>query len=146
MVWSTLSFVARYQYNDETDSDIYGNSYQDIPVVQNIRVEVSKLQAEIKHHQGISDESKSWLDWESVLQQTEQLRQECVPVTFYKDLSRKLGVKGMPRPATAIASSFQRYVLFAMLTYIPPRRIGELQRLKIGRRENGCIPVLQVSY
>jgi hypothetical protein len=136
MVWSTLSFVARYQYNDETDAAIYGNSYQDIPVVQNLRVEMHKLKAAIRQHEGISDESKSWLDWEAVLQLTEQLRQECAPITFYKDLSRKLGVRGRPRPDMAIAGSFQLYILFAMLTYIPPRRIGELQRLKFGRREN----------
>jgi len=136
MVWSTLSFVARHQYNNETDSDTYGNSYQDIPVIKTIRVELKKLRAEVRQHEGISDESKSWLDWESVLKLTEQFRQKCVSVCFYKDLSRKLGVRGMPRSATAIAGSFQLYILFAMLTYIPPRRIGELQRLKLGKREN----------
>jgi hypothetical protein len=43
MVWSTLSFVARYQYNAETDSYIYGDSYQDIPVIKTIRVELKNF-------------------------------------------------------------------------------------------------------
>jgi len=45
-------------------------------------------------------------------------------------------MRHFPRPATAISGSYQLYILFAMLTYIPPRRISELQELKLGRREN----------
>jgi len=135
-VWVTLLALVKYQYNDQTDALLQGDSYNDILLVESLRSEMRSLQAEVDAHESISDEAKWWLNWEQVLGVTEALRQECVPFYSYSEPTRPSGIKRSSRPATAIAGSFQLYILFAMLTYIPPRRIGELQKLKIGRREN----------
>jgi hypothetical protein len=135
-VWVTLTALVKYQYNAQTDALLHGDSYKDILLVESLRSEMSDLQAEVDAHKNISDEAKWWLDWEQVLSVTEALRQECVPFYSYAEPTRPSGIKRSPRPATAIAGSFQLYILFAMLTYIPPRRIDELQKLKLGRREN----------
>jgi integrase len=136
MVWSTLAALVKYQYNAQTDTLLQGDSYKDIPLVEGIRSELRNLQLEVEAHESISDEAKWWVDWEEVLSVTEALRQECVSMYSYEEPTRKSGVRRCTRPATAIAGSYQLYILFAMLTYIPPRRIGELQKLKVGRREN----------
>ena len=135
-VWATLAALVKYQYNAQTDTLLQGESYKDIPIAEGIRSEMRNLQSEVDAHESISDESKWWLEWEEVLCVTEELRQECVSLYSYGETPQRSGIKHSSRPATAIAGSYQMYILFAMLTYIPPRRIGELQKLKLGRREN----------
>jgi len=135
-VWVTLLALVKYQYNAQTDALLQGDSYKDILLVESLCSEMRDLQAEVDAHESISDEAQWWLNWEQVLDVTEALRQECVSFYSYPDPTRPSVIKRSSRPATAIAGSFQLYILFAMLTYIPPRRIDELQKLKVGRREN----------
>ncbi len=97
--------------------------YRDIPIIEQLRELLNNTEKRAKKHSKISDDSKKWLDWSEYLAAVEQLKQECA-------LRRESG--GL-RPQTAVASSYQRYLIAAFLAYMPPDRQRTLRELEIGR-------------
>jgi hypothetical protein len=115
-----LLAVAKFQYHKEITS----SDYSEVPAVKVLRRRMSLVNNELNNHVPVADIAKKWLDLPEVLKQiVERLRLECQP--------RKASDSVRNRKATAIASSFQQYILWGLLTYSPPRRQQELRGLKI---------------
>ncbi|HEY9628824.1 MAG TPA: hypothetical protein V6C84_16105 [Coleofasciculaceae cyanobacterium] len=72
------------------------------------------------------------LTWPEFLESVELLRAECKPRFLLSTQSKRGGsTPGQLRSLSAIAQSYQRFLCVALLAYIPPQRLGELQHLKI---------------
>ncbi|MEG4280910.1 tyrosine-type recombinase/integrase [Microcoleus sp. MON1_C1] len=110
--------VAKFQYHKKTSS----KDYRDVPAVEVLHQRLTLIKKEFKNYVSDVDMDKKWLDLPEVFKLiVEPLRLECQPKS----------VRGYVRKGTATASSFQRYVLWGLLTYSPPRRQQELRGLKI---------------
>jgi hypothetical protein len=110
--------VAKFQYHKEITSKDYG----EVPAVEVLRQRLTLIDKESKNYVPAVDMDKKWLDLQEVWKQiVEPLRLECQPKS----------ARGYVRAGTATASSFQRYILWGFLTYVPPRRQQELRGLKI---------------
>ncbi|MBM0745626.1 hypothetical protein JOY44_29850 (plasmid) [Phormidium sp. CLA17] len=98
--------------------------------------------AQLKTHQAVSDESKKRLEWPEFLNLVETLRGECVSQLHQSTQSKQGGVTlAPPRSLTAIAQSYQRFLLFAFLAYMPPRRSNELRKLTFSQLPRPHRPV-----
>lgn len=92
------------------------------------------VSTKLKVHQPVSDASKKRLEWHEFLDLVEILRGECRPRLWQQTQSRHGGsTLGSPRSLTAIAQSYQRFLLTALLAYIPPQRSQVLRNLLIAR-------------
>ncbi|PZV10015.1 MAG: hypothetical protein DCF22_17610 [Leptolyngbya sp.] len=88
------------------------------------------VQAELKNHQSVSDEWKKRLEWPEFLGLVEMLRGECIPQLHQSTQSKQGGLTlAPPRSLTAIAQSYQQFLLAALLAYIPPQRSNVLRQL-----------------
>lgn len=86
----------------------------------------------LKGHQPVSDESKKQLEWHEFLKFVETLRGECVPRFHQRTQSKHDGLTLAPsRTLSAIAQSYQRFLLGAFLAYIPPQRSEVLRKLVV---------------
>ncbi len=121
--------VAKFLYFKETDS-LKAKNYDDIPVIIMLRQELKEAKERAKNAPPAADESLKWLDWPEFLACVHHLEQECQPVYNY----------GLKRSPTAIARSVQRYLLFALLAYMPPDRQRTLRELEVGKTlVKGCL-------
>jgi site-specific recombinase XerC len=112
--------VAKFQYYEEISS----KDYKEVPAVEKLRQRINLIGKDVKNYVSEVDMDKKWLDLPEVLTKiVERLRLECQP--------RKTSDSVKNRKASAIASSFQRYILWGLLTYSAPRRQQELRGLKI---------------
>lgn len=114
--------VAKFLYNKEADS-LKADNYGDIPVVIMLRQELREAKARARYASPAADESIKWLDWPEFLACVHHLEHECQPTYSY----------GLKRSPTAIARSVQRYLLFALLAYMPPDRQRTLRELEVGK-------------
>jgi hypothetical protein len=90
--------------------------------VEVLRQRLTLIKKESKNYVSAVDMDKKWLNLPEVLKLiVEPLRLECQPKSAC----------GYPRSLKAIASSFQRYVLWGCFTYSAPRRQQELRELKM---------------
>ena len=88
------------------------------------------VQAELKNHQSVSDEWKKRLEWPEFLDLVEMLRGECIPQLHQSTQSKQGGLTlAPPRSLTAIAQSYQQFLLAAFLAYMPPQRSNVLRQL-----------------
>jgi hypothetical protein len=80
---------------------------------------MSDIQARGKTVQRVSDEAAKWIDWPEFLNCVKQLKAECTPI----------GKSNQQRSHSAIATSIQRYLIFAFFSAIPerPRTVRELE-------------------
>jgi len=113
-----LHALTRFQYHDQTKDP----KYRDIPAMAVVRRHIRQLDAKIKQQKRVSDIDMQWLDlpdvWRGVVT---PLRQGCA----YRS------VDGHLRSITAIAHSFQLFIIWACLTFRPPRRQQEFCELKM---------------
>ncbi|MBD2028272.1 hypothetical protein [Leptolyngbya sp. FACHB-711] len=123
--------VAKFVYRKEIE--VVGRKNKEkIPVLQVLyslrRYAVNSL----KSYQRISHQQKDPITWTEFLELGEFLRDECKP-WFLQSIQSKRGgaTRGTSRSLTAIAQSYQRFLCLALLSYIPPPRLGELRQLKI---------------
>ncbi|MBD1821118.1 site-specific integrase [Cyanobacteria bacterium FACHB-DQ100] len=114
--------VAKIQHFKETDS-LKADNYGDIPVILMLRQELKEAKERAKHAPPAADESLKWLDWPEFLACVHHLERECQPTYSY----------GSKRTPTAVARSVQRYLLFALLAYMPPDRQRTLRELEVGK-------------
>lgn len=115
---SAILSVAKFQYHKEITS----KDYREVPAVEILRQRITLISKESKNYVSAVDMDKKWLDLPEILKLiVEPLRLECQPKS----------VRGHVRTGTATASGFQRYILWGLLTYSPPRRQQELRGLKI---------------
>jgi len=115
---SSIHALVRFQYHKET-ADC---KYKDIPVMAVVTKHLALLRKRKKHHKPVSDVSKQWLDLPDVWQKiVRALREEC----SYRSSDGHL------RSHTALAHSFQLFIIWACLTFRPPRRQQEFRELKM---------------
>ena len=108
----------RCQYHREAKDQTYSN----VPGIGVIRKHRAALRQKEADHDGVLDLTLKWLDLPDVFEKiVTPLRQEC----------EFRVVSGNLRPLRGIAASFQRYSLWGLLTYMPPRRQEELRRAKL---------------
>lgn len=118
----TFIVIAKLLYYKETNS-LKAKNYGDIPVLLALRQELKNVTERAKNAPPATDESLKWLDWPEFLACVHHLQQECQPFYSY----------GLKRSPTAIARSVQRYLLVALLAYIPPDRQRTLRELEVGK-------------
>jgi hypothetical protein len=111
--------LARFQYHQDT-ADL---QYRDIPILGIVRRHQSELNRRIKTEDAASNLWMQWLELPEVLERiVKPLREECA----YRTCT------GHIRRITAIAHSFQLFLIWACLTFRPPRRQQEFRKLQIG--------------
>lgn len=109
--------LTKFQYRTRTND----REYRDISILQKLRSHMQQLQEEADGQDPVSDDSKKWLDLPDVLSKVVhplRLRCEC------------RSLNGRLRPPTIIATTFRDFVIYGLLTFRPPRRIGEFCGLK----------------
>lgn len=117
-----ITAVTKFLYHTETDyPDI--KHYSDVPLIIFLREEQKKIKQRIAESAPVADTDKKWLEWEQFLALVKRLKEECCERTSY----------GSRRTERGIARSYQRYLLFAFLAYIPPDRQRTLRELEVGR-------------
>lgn len=114
--------VAKWLYHKETNTLQFKN-YEDVPVITLLREEFCKAKLKAEKADPVIDESLKWLDWPDFLAFVRQLERECLP--NYKG--------GTKRSEKAIAASYQRYLIAAILAYLPPDRQRTLRELQQGK-------------
>ncbi|MBD2463382.1 site-specific integrase [Oscillatoria sp. FACHB-1407] len=97
--------VAKFVYRFEM-GNLQGSSFSDIPVVKALR-HVRRTQRLIEEKPTVTTNEE--LSWVEFLQMVEVLRAECE-------------VSQPSRTLTAIAQSYQRFLIFAFLAYLPPQQ------------------------
>ncbi|MBD2036912.1 site-specific integrase [Leptolyngbya sp. FACHB-321] len=108
----------RCQYHREAKDTTYSN----VPGMGVIQKHRAALRQKEAAHDGVVDLTLKWLDLPDVLKKiVTPLRQECE----FRVMS------GNQRPLSSIAASFQRYAVWGVLTYEPPRRQEEWRRAKL---------------
>jgi site-specific recombinase XerC len=87
--------------------------------LKELRSLMRDIQAQGKTVQRVADEASKWIDWPEFLNCVKQLKAECTPIS--KSNQR--------RSKSAIATSIQRYLIFAFFSAIPerPRTVRELE-------------------
>jgi len=88
-----------------------------------LRQQLKEVKERAKNAPPATDESLKWLDWPEFLACVHHLMQECQPVYSY----------GLKRSEKAISRSYQRFLLFAFLAYMPPDRQRTLRELEVGK-------------
>ena len=96
--------------------------YRDIPIIEEIRELFNKTVQRANATPSAIDESVKWLSWEEFLNCVQKLKQECAT----RDST------GKKRPDTAIAHSYLRYLVFAILSHFPDRQ-RTIRELEVGR-------------
>jgi len=111
--------IAKYLHHKNSNK----KQYKDIEIIEELRELSNSISKRDKIAPRVADESKKWIDWNIYLAAVEQLKQECAPK----------GVDGNKRTDTAIASSYQRYLIAAFFAYMPPDRSRTIRELELGR-------------
>ncbi len=96
--------------------------YRDIQIVEDVRYLINEKHKIAITAPPVSNESLKWLEWEEYLGCVQQLKKECASKQN----------NGQIRPDSAIALSYQRYLIFALLSVFPDRQ-RTLRELEFGR-------------
>ncbi len=113
-----------YQHSDQQHCEALTKSYVDIEIINQLR----KLSREVGKRLKASpkawvNESKKWLDWPQYLACLNYLKEDCLSLTS----------NGRKRSEQAIARSYERYLIAALLGYMPPDRQRTFRELELGR-------------
>lgn len=123
--------VAKFVYREEIE-DIGWRNQERIPPLQGLYSLRRSARSQLKHYKRLSYQQKDLMTWPEFLELGELLREECNPWLLQSTQSKQGGsTQGQLRSLTAIAQSHQRFLCLALLSYIPPPRLGELRQLKI---------------
>jgi integrase len=124
---TALLHVAKFLHHQESDQancEAHGKKYIDIMIISEIRKLIRDTNKRVKDAPiTASDESKKWLDWPEYLACVEYLKKDCALLTS----------DGAPRTDRAIACSHQRYLIAALLAYMPPDRQRTFRELEEGK-------------
>ncbi len=121
-----LLHVAKFLHYKDSDQKLcmqLTKTYVDIPIIHELRELVRLTNERVKESSRVADESQKWLDWPEFLACVEYLKKDCAIYTS----------DGQPRTGRAIARSYERYLVAALLAYMPPDRQRTLRELEVGR-------------
>lgn len=120
--------IAKFLYREQTDC-LYARNYEDIPVVQRLRILRNSYRSEAKNKPNAVPYEDKAVSWETALAVLERTRKEAL-MTHVEYLVRG-EIKRKKRSTKVIAKSFMRFLLLAMLTLIPPDRQRTYRELQI---------------
>ncbi len=116
---AAIGSVVRFHYHHKSADD---STYHNIPAMKVVRKHQNAVQKGSKDHKPVANQDMKWLDLPDVLKQiVNPLRDECE----YRY------TKGEIRSIKAIAYSFMLFIIWALLSYDPPRRQQEYRHMKI---------------
>jgi hypothetical protein len=122
--------IAKFVYLQEIEQVGWKNK-SDIPALAalyRLRRNATKCM-ELHRH---TTHPRKEMNWTEFLELGEVLREECKPWFPQSTQSQKNGTtRGTLRSPTAIAQSYQRFLLVGLLSYLPPQRLGEIRATKI---------------
>ena len=112
-----------YQKSDSQYCKLLNKPYVDIPLICELRELIRDTNKRVKIGSRTKDESKKWLDWPDYLLCVQYLLKDCSPYTS----------DGQTRTPRAIAGSYQKYLIAALLAYMPPDRQRTFRELEVGQ-------------
>lgn len=116
-----FSWATKYLYRKEISSNSSDSPH--VFIFEELNAESLNNSKRAKHEPSPIDIGKKWIDYPDLVRCTEDLKARC------SDRYQS----GAKRPLKGIAQSYQRYLMFAFLTYMPPDRQQVLRKLEIGR-------------
>ena len=144
--------LLKFRFSRESTSDRLDgkNTFDDIPIIKEIR----KLHRDANQRQRLaprsSDESKKWITWQEYLGVVKNLKNELIElIQNYEGMapSERRYAKGdtdrlYSLEQTRVAEAYQRYLILAILASIPDRQ-RTIRELEVGRTllkdaETGC--------
>jgi len=134
--------LLKFRFAKESESDpLEGqNTFDDIPIIKEVR----KLHRDANQRQRLaprsSDESKKWITWKEYLGVTQNIKNEVLELTeSYEKLSpskRRYGKGDIERihslEQIRVAEAYQRYLILAILASVPDRQ-RTIRELEVGR-------------
>lgn len=149
-ILKTFLTVARFLYRHEiaAQTALAVKPEQTIPVIEALETEsrLSRDQRNFKEYKTYTAKQLTDLDWNQVLALVEQLRFECAPRALLQQQTRKQPTRlGPLRSLSAIAQSYQRFLLFAFMAYLPPARLQTYRNLLIQPKQ-GLDEIEPCSY
>lgn len=113
-----------FKDSDRKQCEILCKPYVDIEIIGQLRKLIRDTNQRVKDGPiTVSDESQKWLTWPEFLACVEYLKQDCGLLTS----------DGERRSNRAIARSHERYLIAALLAYMPPDRQRTFRELEEGR-------------
>jgi hypothetical protein len=128
-----LTKLLKFRFHKESQSDpSYGEkSFNDIPVVRELR----KLHRDANRRQNISprssEEDRKWLDWNEYLTVVQKLKED-VQDEIKSFVEKKRISKSNVTARRRIATKFQAYLILAFFSCVPDRQ-RTFRELEIGR-------------
>lgn len=119
---SSFIDVAEFLYRDETNR-FEGAPYSDVPVIVLLKKLRKELKKRAKNTPPVADVALKWLEWAEFVSFVHQLELECLP-QYNSQKERTL---------SAIARSLRRFLICALLCYLPPDRQRTLRELQEGK-------------
>ena len=142
--------VAMFIYHQQIPPDKQSQPKQwleEIPIIRSFNKVIRGLQAHVSNKAKLSDQTplaKTISTWSEVLVFVEKLRSECVPNLPIARQTRKQPVSlGPSRSLSAIAQCYQRFLLCALMSYMPPQPQQEYRSLVID--QNHCLNLEECS-
>lgn len=130
-VLDTFLAVAKFVYWQEKQPNL-GDIEAEFPTVTLLRRLRRQTGEKVKSHRLVSDRSKQLLEWTEFLEFGEVLRLECTPRFLQSTQSQQEGkTLGSRRSRSAIALSYQRFLLFALFAYLALEQPTALRTLKV---------------
>ncbi len=121
-VLQTIVLVAKFIYRQEANpphKDREGN----IPVIRVLREQLRLASERAKHYSSIKEQSKEVISWSEVWQFLEALQQECTSHRVHLGQTKNTVTLGSARRSiTAIAQSYQRFILAGLIASNPLRQ------------------------
>jgi hypothetical protein len=117
--------VARFVYRDRSRPQNLagiGKAYQDVPVMQLLRHELSQVQLEAKRLRSTEGSPEQIPEWSELLEIVEKLRQHC---SISENRIRSIKNEDAPiarQILTVAANRYQYFLLAALSSYLPPQR------------------------
>ena len=134
---------AKFLYRDETDEFLLKGGFKDIPIIVKLVSTRTIYERKTRKPQGqtvtVIPREKKMIPWLKVLEVLEKLRVEAnldklnyIRRTKVRANGR-YGIEERKRTDIGIAQSFQRFLLLALITAMPPGRPRVYRELEIGR-------------
>ncbi|MEB3123848.1 MAG: hypothetical protein VKL41_21810 [Snowella sp.] len=135
-IFQTVVIIAKFVcYQARLENEI--NESQEKALIDVFQDSLAFSHSLAMDHKAIKDESLQFQTWQEVLMLVEMLRDECQPRGLYgKDKSDIAQSVSRPRPLLMLAQNYQRFLLAALLCYIPPQRQQIYRNLVIGNPMN----------
>ena len=121
-ILSALKFL-HHQKSDIRYCQVMCKNYVDIDIIGDMRMLIRDTDRRSKKARPVVDESKKWLNWPEYLACVAYLKKECSSHTS----------EGRPRSDRTMGLSYQRYLIAALLAYMPPDRQRTFRELEEGK-------------